>query len=199
MRRRSPKVPRNNRNSKIILILLILLLAGRNKQCYWCKKPYTKGHANVCKARNAKFDGCGTIEHYKVACKKSGNFPQKSHSNSWNSNSRGRMNITSAIEGTPLDVDFFNEIGLPKTYEPPKQMNVLSGRTNVDRSIIIEFGCGLTPLSIDMKLLLTADTGADANATNKKTFDELFPDAEMEESTFLLWNFDEQLVKCHSA
>ena len=33
---------------------------------------------------------------------------------------------------------------------------------------MIEFGCGLTPPSFDRKLTLQADTGADANAINKK-------------------------------
>ena len=60
---------------------------------------------------------------------------------------------------------------------------------------MIEFDCGLTPLSFDRKLTLQADTGADANAINKKTFDQLFPEVELEESTFLLQNFDKQLVK----
>ena len=60
---------------------------------------------------------------------------------------------------------------------------------------IIEFGCGLTPLSVDRKLILQADIGADANAINKKTFDALFPEVKLEESTFLLQNFDKQLVK----
>ena len=57
------------------------------------------------------------------------------------------MNVASAVKGAPLDADFFDERGLPKTYEPPKQMNVLSDRNKADRSIIIEFGCGLTPFS----------------------------------------------------
>ena len=69
-------------------------------------------------------------------------------------------------------------------------MNVLSGRSSADKTIFIEFGCGLTPLSFDRKLTLMTDTGADANAINKKTFDELFPGVELEESTFLLQNFD---------
>ena len=73
-------------------------------------------------------------------------------------------------------------------------MNVLSGRST-DKPIMIEFGCGLNALSFDRKLILQADTGADANAINKKTFDELFPEVELEESTFLLQNFDKQLVK----
>ena len=60
---------------------------------------------------------------------------------------------------------------------------------------MIEFGCGLTPLSFDRKLTLQADTGADANAINKKTFNEVFPDVELEESSYMLQNFDKRLIK----
>ena len=42
---------------------------------------------------------------------------------------------------------------------------------------------------------LQADTGADANAINKKTFNEVFPDVELEESTYVLQNFDKRLIK----
>ena len=52
---------------------------------------------------------------------------------------------------------------------------------------------GLTPLSFDRKLTLQVDTGADANAINKKTFNEVFPDVELEESTYMLQNFDKRL------
>ena len=83
------------------------------------------------------------------------------------------MNIAAAVKGAPLNADFFDEKGLLKEYQP-KQMNVLSGRNTTDRPICIQFGCGLTPLSIDRKLTMTVDTGADTNAINKKTFDELF-------------------------
>ena len=104
------------------------------------------------------------------------------------------MNIAAAVKGAALNADFFNEKDLLKEYQPqPKQMNVLSG-TSSDKPIMIEFGCGLTPLSFDRKLTLQADTGADVNAINKKTF-ELFPEVELEESTFLLQNFDKWFVK----
>ena len=73
-------------------------------------------------------------------------------------------------------------------------MYVLSG-TSDDKPIMIEFGCGLTPLSFDRKLTLQADTGADMNAINKKTFIELFPDVELEESTQILQKFDKRLIK----
>ena len=73
-------------------------------------------------------------------------------------------------------------------------MYVLSG-TSDDKPIMIEFGCGLTPLSFDRKLTLEADTAADMNAINKRTFNELFPDVELEESTQILQNFDKRLIK----
>ena len=105
------------------------------------------------------------------------------------------MNVAAAVGGTPSEADFFDEQGLLKEYQPnTKNMNVLSG-TSSDKPIMIEFGCGLTPLSFDRKLVLQVDTGADANAINKKTFDQLFPEVELEKSTFILKNFDERLIK----
>ena len=103
------------------------------------------------------------------------------------------MNIASAVEEPALQADFFNEKGLLKEYQP-KSVHILSGTSN-DKPIMIEFGCGLTPLSFDRKLTLQVDTGADANAINKKTFNEVFPDVELEESTYVLQNFDKRLIK----
>ena len=166
---------------------------GSQKLCYRCKKSYTKGHEKVCKARNAKCNACGIVGHFEAACKKSGNFPQKSSSKFQKPGSTGRMNIASAFEEPALQADFFDEKGLLKEYQP-KSMHVLSGTPN-DEPILIEFGCGLTPLSFDRKLTLQADTGSDANAINKKTFNEVFPDVELEESTYMLQNFDKRLIK----
>ena len=70
---------------------------GPVKQCYRCKKPFTKGYEKVCKALKAKCDGCGIVGHYQIACRKSGNFPQKSQ----NSNSTGRMNVAAAVAEIP--------------------------------------------------------------------------------------------------
>ena len=103
------------------------------------------------------------------------------------------MNIASAVEEPALQADFFDEKGVLKEYHP-KSMYVLSGTSN-DKPIMIEFGCGLTPLSFDRKLTLQVDTGADMNTINKKTFNEVFPDVELEESTHILQNFDKRLIK----
>ena len=166
---------------------------GSQKLCYRCKKNYTKGHEKVCKALNAKCNACGIEGHFEVACRKSGNFPKKSTSKFQKPGSTGRMNIASAVKEPAIQADFFDEKGLPKEYQP-KSMYFLSGTPN-DEPIMIEFGCGLTPLSFDRKLTLQADTGADANAINKKTFNEIFPDVELEESTNILQNFDKRLIK----
>ena len=166
---------------------------GSQKLCYRCSKNYTKGHEKVCKALNAKCNACGVEGHFEIACKKSGNFPKKSTSKFQKPGSTGRMNIASTVEEPALQADFFDEKGVLKEYRP-KSMYVLSG-TSDDKPIMIEFGCGLTPLSFDRKLTLQADTGADMNAINKKTFIELFPDVELEESTHILQNFDKRLIK----
>ena len=166
---------------------------GSQKLCYQCSKNYSKGHEKVCKALNAKCNACGVEGHFEIACKKSGNFPKKSSSKFQKPGSTGRMNIASAVEEPALQADFFDEKGVLKEYRP-KSMYVLSG-TSDDKPIMIEFGCGLTPISFDRKLTLQADTGADMNAINKKTFTELFPDVELEESTHILQNFDKRLIK----
>ena len=166
---------------------------GSQKLCYRCSKNYTKGHEKVCKALNAKCNACGIEGHFEIACKKSGNFPKKSSSKFQKPGSTGRMNIASAVKEPALQADFFDEKGVLKEYRP-KSMYVLSG-TSDDKPIMIEFGCGLTPLSFDRKLTLQADTGTDMNAINRKTFIELFPDVELEESTQILQNFDKRLIK----
>ena len=166
---------------------------GSQKLCYRCSKNYTKGHEKVCKALNAKCNACGVEGHFEIACKKSGNFPKKSSSKFQKPGSTGRMNIASTVEEPALQADFFDEKGVLKAYRP-KSMYVLSG-TSDDKPIMIEFGCGLTPISFDRKLTLQADTGADMNAINKKTFTKLFPDVELEESTHILQNFDKRLIK----
>ena len=166
---------------------------GSQKLCYRCSKNYTKGHEKVCKALNAKCNACGIEGHFEIACKKSGNFPKKSSSKFQKPGSTGRMNIASAVEEPAVQADFFDEKGVLKEYKP-RSMYVLSG-TPEDKPIMVEFDCGLTPLSLDRQLTLQADTGADANAINKKTFDEVFPDVELEESTYMLQNFDKRLIK----
>ena len=145
---------------------------GSQKLCYRCSKNYTKGHEKVCKALNAKCNACGIEGHFKAACKKSGNFPKKSTSKFQKPGSTGRMNIASAVEEPALQADFFDEKGVLKEYRP-KSMYVLSG-TSDDKPIMIEFGCGLTPLSFDRKLTLQADPLTPAEADPLASMEGVF-------------------------
>ena len=88
----------------------------------------------------------------KLLVKSQVNFPQKSSSKFQKPGSTGKMNIASAVKEPALQADFFDEKGLLKEYQP-KSMHVLSG-TSSDKPIMIEFHCGLTPLSFDRKLTL---------------------------------------------
>ena len=139
------KVQERNRNSNPILMCLVLLLAGRNRilqdprRCALMQEELHQRHEKVCKALTAKCNACGIVGHFEVACKKSGNFPQKSSSKFQKPGSTGRMNIASAVEEPALQADFFDEKGLLKEYHP-KSMYVLSG-TSSDKPIMIEFGC----------------------------------------------------------
>ena len=74
-------------------------------------------------------------------------------------------------------------------------MNVLTATENPGKDIVIEFGCGSTPFSIDRKLSVKVDTGSDTNAINKQTIQELFPNVELEESTSVLQNFNKRPIK----
>ena len=128
MRRR--RLQERNRNFNLILMCLVLLLADRNrilqarrKLCFRCKKNYTKGHEKVCKALKAKCNACGIEGHFEIACKKSGNFPQKSSSKFQKPGSTGIMNIASAVKEPALQADFFDKKGLLKEYQP-KSMHV---------------------------------------------------------------------------
>ena len=60
---------------------------------------------------------------------------------------------------------------------------------------MIEFGCGEDIHSIDQKITLKVDTGADVNAINKTTFQRLFPNKKLNPSTVILENFDSTCIK----
>ena len=84
-------------------------------------------------SQNAKCDECGRIGHFKKCCKKLGNFPNNNSNRQNLSSSTGadRMNLATAVP--QLDAEFFDERGIPKTYNllPAPQI----GRMNILRSI----------------------------------------------------------------
>ena len=143
--------------------------------CYRCRKPYTKEHEAVCKAKIAKCNGYGEIGHYKNCCKKTGNFPKKPQHTK-------KMHITG-----------IDEEGNRVTVSSQHMLSMKHSRPQQD--LLIQFGIRKDFHSIDKKVTLKLDTSADVNAFNRTTFRRLFPDVELQSSVVLLENFDKTMVK----
>ena len=63
------------------------------------------------------------------------------------------------------------------------------------QELLIQFGIRKDFHSIDKKVTLKLDTGADVNVFNRTTFQKLFPDVVLQPSTIVLENFDKTMVK----
>ena len=63
------------------------------------------------------------------------------------------------------------------------------------QELLIQFGIGKYFHSIDKKVTLKLDTGADVNVFNRTTFRKLFPDMALQLSIVILENFDKTMVK----
>ena len=151
------------------------------KLCYQCRKPYTKEHEAVFKAKTAKCNGCGEIGHYKNCCKKAANFPKKpQHAK--------KMHITGIAEQ-----EFYDEEGNRVTVSSQHMLSMKYSKPQ--QELLIQFGIRKDFHSIDKKVTLKLDTGADVNAFNRTTFQKLFPDVELQPSTIVLENFDKTMVK----
>ena len=61
--------------------------------------------------------------------------------------------------------------------------------------LIIEFGCGTDLDSMDQKIAMKINTGADMNAINRTTFKKLFPNTKLQPSTVILENFDSSYIQ----
>ena len=153
--------------------------SNSKKLCYRCGDPFSKEHAEHCKAKNATCRSCNKVGHYAKCCKKTGNFPKKG------------TKKTHVLEDTSTSTQFFNEAGVGMTLA---EMNMLS-KINPSQALVIEFGCGMKATSIDRKLPLKLDTGSDVNAINRKTFQKLFPDAKLTPSSSVLQNFDKSCIR----
>ena len=67
--------------------------------------------------------------------------------------------------------------------------------TKGKQELVIKFGCGKNLDSMDKKITMKIDTGADVNAINRKTFKTLFPDVQLQPSTVVLENFDSSYIQ----
>ena len=149
------------------------------KKCYRCGDPYSKEHMEHCKGKSAMCRSSNKVGHYAKCCNKTGNFPKKGSK---------RVNV---LEETSTSTHYFNEGGQGLSVA---EMNMLSSKINPSKALIIEFGCGMKPTSIDRKLPLKLDTGSDVNAINRNTFQKLFPNAKLTPSSSVLQNFDSSCI-----
>ena len=89
--------------------------------------------------------------------------------------------------------EFYDEEGNRVTVS---SQHILSMKhSKPQQELLIQFGIGKDFHSIDKKVTLKLDTGADVNAFNRTTFQKLFPDSELQPSTVMLENFDKTMVK----
>ena len=135
----------------------------------------------VCKAKTAKCNGCGEIGHYKNYCKKAGNFPKKPQHTK-------KMHITGIVEQ-----EFYDEEGNRATVSSQHMPSMKHSKPQ--QELLVQFGIGKDFHSIDKKVTLKLDTGADVNAFNQTTFQKLFPDVVLQPSTIVLENFDKTMMK----
>ena len=150
--------------------------------CYRCRKPWFKGHIKSCPAINVKCHKCGITGHYNICCKKTGNFPKKATS------TFKKQHI--AASHNPEDL-YYDEDGHVRQKSSVHMLSTTRGK----KELMIEFGCGEDMHSIDQKITLKVDTGADVNAINKTTFQRLFPNKKLNPSTVILENFDSTCIK----
>ena len=148
--------------------------------CYRCGKTFIKEHDKVCKAKTTKCDSCQMVRHYSKCCIKTGKL--KKPPNTW------KQHIAGAHE--PADM-YYDEDGNVQTCSSQYMLSTQKGK----HELIIEFGCGTDLDSMDQKIAMKINTGADVNAINKTTFKKLFPNTKLQPSTVILENFDSSYIQ----
>ena len=98
------------------------------------------------------------------------------------------MHITGIAEQ-----EFYDEEGNRVTVCSQHMLSMKHSKPQ--QELLVQFGIGKDFHSIDKKVTLTLDTGADVNAFNWTTFQKLFPDVVLQPSTIILENFDKTMVK----
>ena len=98
------------------------------------------------------------------------------------------MHITGIAEQ-----EFYDEEGNRVTVSSQHMLSMKHSKPQ--QELLVQFGIGKDFHSIDKKVTLKLDTGADVNALNWTTFQKLFPDVVLQPSTVVLENFDKTMVK----
>ena len=134
----------------------------------------------MCKAKTTKCDSCQTVEHYSKCCIKSGKL--KKPPNTW------KQHIAGAHEREDM---YYDKDGNVQTRSSQYMLSTQKGKNE----LIIEFGCGTDLDSMDQKITMKIDTGADMNAINRTMFKKLFPNTKLQPSTVILENFDSSYIQ----
>ena len=134
----------------------------------------------MCKAKTAKCDSCQMVRHYSKCCIKTEKL--KKPPNTW------KQHIAGAHE--PEDM-YYDEDGNVRTRSSQYMLSMQKG----ENELIIEFGCGTDLDSMDQKIAMKINTGADMNAINRTTFKKVFPNTKLQPSTVILENFDSSYIQ----
>ena len=86
---------------------------------------------------------------------------------------------------------FYDEDGNVQTCSSQHMLSTQKGKNE----LIIKFGCGTNLDSMDQKIAMKIDIGADVNAINRTTFKKLFPNTKLQPSTVILKNFDSSYIQ----
>ena len=98
------------------------------------------------------------------------------------------MHITGIAEQ-----EFYDEEGNRVTVSSQHMLSMKHSKPQ--QELLVQFGIGKDFHSIDKKVTLKLDTGADVIAFNQTTFQKLFPDMALQPSTIVLENFNKTMVK----
>ena len=176
-------------NFKPFIHQMVNTPANSGRTCHRCKAPYTRGHEKICKALKTKCGYCQEIGHYEKCCRKAGNFPKK------------QVHIASAVPTptlTPAPPALSAPAQVPWEYWDEdgnlyREIHMLSAPSKKD--LLIQFDIGKEINSVNSKVILKIDTGADGNALNRSTFKSLFPQVQLQPSNVILKNFDATSIR----
>ena len=148
--------------------------------CYRCGKTFTKEHDKVCKSKTAKCNSCQTVGHYAKCCIKTGKLKKLPN--------KQKQHIAGAHK--PEDM-YCDEDGNVRTHSSQYMLSMQKGKNE----LIIEFGCGTDLDSMDQKITMKINMGADVNAINRTTFKKLFPNTKLQPSTVIFEIFDSSYIQ----
>ena len=143
--------------------------------CDRCGKTFTKGHDKVCKAKAVKYNSCQMVRHYSKCCIKTGKLKKPPYTQ--------KQHIAGAHE--PEDM-YYDKDGNVQTCSSQYMLSMQKGKNE----LIIEFGCRTGLDSMDQKIAMKIDTGADVKTINRAMFKKLFPNTKIQPSTVILKIFD---------